>query len=105
MIRFLKITKVNSDHEIDLCSFDINAICYNIDPVKYLYLSNFDLVQVLYTQLKSICTNQELSDKITSVDGREHIFKYNSGKLLQVKSLLTEVEAVYYDLAHQNVLA
>ena len=104
MIRFLKNTKVNSEHEIDLSSFDINAICYNIDPVKYLYLSNFDLVQVLYTQLKSICTNQELSDKITSVDGREHIFKYNSGKLLQVKSLLTEVEAVYYDLVHQNVL-
>lgn len=103
MIRFLKNIKAISDHEIDLSSFDINAICFDIDPVKYQNLTIFELVPLLHVQLKSICTNQEHSDKLISVDGREYIFRGNSTKLNNVKSLLGEVEGIYADFLKQNI--
>ncbi|KAA6316836.1 hypothetical protein EZS27_032916, partial [termite gut metagenome] len=55
MIRFLKNCKANSDQNIDLSSFDINAICYDIDVSEYKTLSFYELVPILYNQMKSIC--------------------------------------------------
>lgn len=98
MIRFLKNTKANSNQEIDLSSFDINAVCYDIEVVKYQTLSFYELVPVIYYQLKEICTNQTKSDSIISVDGREYIFRYNSKKLENLKLLLAEVEGIFVDL-------
>lgn len=98
MIRFLKNTKANSNQEIDLSSFDINAVCYDIEVVKYQSLSFYELVPVIYNQLKEICTNQTKSDSIISVDGREYIFRYNSTKLDNLKLLLAEVEGIFIDL-------
>lgn len=105
MIRFLKNTKLNSDLNINLSSFDINAICYDIDVSKYHMLSFFELVPVLYKQLKSICTNKSHSDNLVSVDGREYIFREDSEKLNNVRSLLTEVENVFLELAKNPQLA
>jgi len=98
MIRFLKNIKVNSDHDIELSSFDINAICYDIDTSKYRHLSFYELVPVIYNQLSSISRDKTHSDKIVSVDGREWIFKYNSGKLDNLKKILAEVEGIFYDM-------
>lgn len=98
MIRFLKNTKANSNQVIDLSSFDINAVCYDIEIVKYQTLSFYELVPVIYYQLKEICTNQTKSDSIISVDGREYIFRYNSTKLDILKLLLAEVEGIFIDL-------
>ncbi len=103
MIRFLKNVKAISEHEIDLSSFDINAICYDIDPTKYQNLTIFELVPLLHVQLKSICTNNDHSDKLISVDGREYIFSGNATKLDNVKKLLGEVEGVYSDFLKQNI--
>lgn len=98
MIRFLKNTKANSNQEIDLSSFDINAVCYDIEVAKYQTLSFYELVPVIYNQLKEICTNQTKSDSIISVDGREYIFRYNPQKLENLKLLLSEVEGIFVDL-------
>jgi hypothetical protein len=98
MIRFLKNLKANSDHEIDLSSFDINAICYDIKTYEYQNLSFYELVPVIYNQLKNISSSQTKSDDIISVDGREYIFRYNSVKLENLKKLLAEVEGIFLDL-------
>lgn len=98
MIRFLKNSKANSNQDIDLSSFDINAICYDIDTSRYESLSFYELVPVLYNQMKEICTNQVKADNIISVDGREYIFRYNPKKLENLKKLLAEVEGVFTDL-------
>ena len=103
MIRFLKNVKVISEYEINLSSFDINAICYDIVPAKYQNLPIFGLVPLLHVQLKSICTIQEHSDRLLSVDGREYIFRGNATKLDNVKKLLGEVEGVYSDFLKQNI--
>lgn len=97
MIRFLKNVKAFSDHEIDLSSFDINAICYDIKVVEYENLSFYELVPVIYNQMKNISTNQTHSDELVSVDGREYIFRGNSTKLQNLKALLAEVEGIFVE--------
>jgi len=97
MIRFMKNAKNISDHEIDLSSFDINAICYDIAVSKYKELPFYSLVQIIYSQLQSICGSKEYSDNIVSVDGREYIFRGNDKKVQNLQTLLIEVEAIYFD--------
>jgi Nucleotidyltransferase domain len=97
MIRFLKNAKNISDYEIDLSSFDINAVCYDIAVSKYKELPFYSLVEIIYNQLKSICSSKEHSDNVISVDGREYIFRGNDKKLQNLQTLLVEVEAIYLD--------
>jgi hypothetical protein len=97
MVRFLKNLKANSDHDICLSSFDINAICYDIKVPEYKNLSFYELVPVIYNQMKSISDNQTHSDGLVSVDGREYIFRGNSTKLQNLKYLLAEVEAIFVE--------
>ncbi|TGD56541.1 nucleotidyltransferase family protein [Flavobacterium humi] len=98
MIRFLKNNKANSSYDIDLSSFDINAICYDINVSEYQYLSFYELVPILYNQLKEICNNETKADNLVSVDGREYIFRYNSSKKENLRKLLAEVEGILVDL-------
>ncbi|WP_462251203.1 nucleotidyltransferase domain-containing protein [Ekhidna sp.] len=98
MIRFLKNVKADSEIEIDLSSFDINAICYNINPNDYRNLSFFELVFVLSRELHKISSDSSYSDEVVSVDGREYIFRYNQPKLNNLRKLLNEVDALNLDL-------
>lgn len=98
MIRFLKNVREDSNYEIDLNSFEINAICYDIDKSEYLNKSFYELVEVIYVQLKSICTNSFHADRIISVDGTEKIFLAKPEKIEHLKLLLSEVESIYIDL-------
>jgi hypothetical protein len=104
MIRFIKNVKAVSDHEINLSSFDINAVCYDIEVSKYEYLTFYQLVPIIYSQVKSLCENKTHSDELISVDGREYIFRNNPDKLNDLKLILKEIESIYLDL-HQNVLS
>lgn len=97
MIRFLKNVKADSDQDIKLSSFDINAICYDIPVSKYQNKPKLNLVLVLYYQLKSIVDNKVHADKIISVDEEEYIFRGKQEKLDAVKKLLTEVESICHD--------
>jgi len=104
MIRFIKNIKAISDHDIKLSSFDINAVCYDIEVSKYKHLSFHELVPILYLQIKSICESKSHSDSIISVDGREYIFRYNSDKLENLRLVLNEIQSIFLDL-HINVLS
>jgi hypothetical protein len=98
MIRFLKNIKADSSANIDLSSFDINAVCYDIDPSKYQNQSFIELVYTIYCQLNSICTDSNHANRIVSVDGKEYIFRYNSSKLENLRKLLSEVRSIFIDL-------
>jgi|SRR5690606_9722126 len=98
MIRFLKNVKADSDQEIDLSSFDINAVCYDIAVSRYQTLSFYELVPVIYFQLKEICVSRTKGDSIMSVDGREYIFRNNNTKVENLRILLIEVEGLFNDL-------
>lgn len=98
MIRFLKHCKAESQYQIGLTSFDINAICYAIEAKDYADLSFYDLVPILYLQLKRINENSNYADTLMSVDGREPIFRFDSEKKENLKQMLAEVEGIYFDL-------
>lgn len=98
MIRFLKNIKGYSEHKIDISSFDINGICYAIDPQKYLTLPFYDLVQIIYNQLYLICTNETYANNLTSVDSREYIFRNDPTKLQNLRLLMEESYSILLDL-------
>ncbi len=102
MIRFLKNIRNESDQNIQLTSFDINAVCYDIVVSNYQYSNPLQLVRVINTQLRSICNDTSHADRIVSVDGREYIFRYDPGKLGNLRKVLGEVESIYTDL-HQQI--
>ncbi|EMY3554972.1 hypothetical protein [Flavobacterium psychrophilum] len=102
MIRFMKNSKANSEQDIDLSSFDINAICYDINIDDYKTLSFYELVPIIYNQMKKIATDETKADNLVSVDGREYIFRNNNSKKENLKKLLAEVEGVFIDL--KNIL-
>lgn len=105
MIRFLKHCKAESNVNIDFNSFDINAVCYDINPDSYRMLRFYELVPVLYRQLKSICENDTHANNVVSVDGHEWIFRNNPGKRENLRYLLSEVEKIYLDLYESKLLA
>jgi hypothetical protein len=96
MIRFIK--NIKAEAEINLSSFDINAICYDIDVDKYQNATFVELVPVIYNQMKKICTNQVYADSLLSVDGREYIFKGKQDKIEQLQKVLQEVDSIMSDL-------
>ena len=104
MIRFLKNIKSDSDLEIKLSSFDFNAICYDIDTVKYSTKNFYELVPVLYFQLKSLSENTEHSDNLKSVDDNEYIFRGEQKKLDSLRNLMSEIGSIIIDLRNANEL-
>lgn len=105
MIRFLKNVKAASDLEIDLSSFDINAICYSISPAEYLEMSYIELVFLLHEELQKISIDDSHANNISSVDDRELIFRDNPVKLANLRLLLNEVESIKVDLSKAQLLA
>jgi hypothetical protein len=98
MIRFIKNLKEDSGHDIDINSFEINAICYDINIDIYKDKSFFELLGVIYNQLKSLTTDSTHADKLISVDGTETIFRGKPEKIEHLKLILAEVESIYIDL-------
>ena len=105
MIRFLKNLKADSDRQIELSSFDINAICYNIEIDKYLHLNKYQLVAILYEQLNELVSNSNKINSLKSVDGHEYIFSRNNiDKKESLKILLQEVKAIFFNLCQTKYL-
>ena len=98
MIRFLKNIKADSEQFINLSSFDINAICYNISIDDYKNSHYLDLVRVLWLKLWHLCNNNSEMDKLKSVDGSESIFEYNNSKKENLKRLEREVWNIYNEI-------
>ena len=98
MIRFLKNVRTDSDKKIDLTSFEINAICYDIPVSNYQDAYYLDLVRILWLKLYRLCTNQSEADNLVSVDGTEYVFRGKPERLEQLQKLRNEVFTIYNEL-------
>ncbi len=113
MIRFLKTLKYDADEDrkIELSSFDINAICYDIETFKYSSKTYLELVPVIYDQLKRIAENYTYRYNLKSIDGKEFIFRKenqiteDSEKTNFVKLLINEIDALYSELRNIRLIA
>lgn len=103
MIRFLKNVKAKSNLVIDLSSFDFNAICYDIEISKYQNVAFYQLVPIVYEQLKRFADDQYIANNLRSVDGREYIFFGNPEKLISLRNLAAEIEAILLDIKNSRV--
>ncbi|WP_320018932.1 hypothetical protein [Labilibaculum manganireducens] len=104
MIRLLKTIKYDSEQEIKLSSFDINAIIYDVDTWKYSSKSYLELVPIVYEQLKKLADNFSYRYNLKSLDGKEFIFRKedqiteDSEKSLFLKALIDEVEYLLQEM-------
>ncbi|BAS48861.1 hypothetical protein AANUM_1630 [Aggregatibacter actinomycetemcomitans NUM4039] len=100
MIRFLKNIKIDSELDIQLSSFDINAICYQIDKSLYISKNKYELIEVIFNQLNSLAHNINYLENLKSVDEREYIFRGKESKInsLILLLLLKEVYSILEDL-------
>lgn len=97
MIRFLKNVRTDSEQNINLTSFDINAICYSIPVADYCTLDYKNIVYVLWNTLYHLLHDNKY-DNLKSVVGDEYIFKGHSDKVEGLKNLEDEVWRIYQDL-------
>lgn len=108
MIRFLKNVKFdceNIENKGAIRSFHINAICYNINVIRYQYEHFLDLVSILNEEIIHILSDKSYRDKIMSVDGTENIFEINCDKKLEeLEFLRQEIDSILSDLNLQNKL-
>lgn len=98
MIRFLKNIKEDLGNNINLTSFEINAICYDIPVSKYQNSTNLDLVYILWDKLYDIANNRFTAMQIKSVDGTEFVFIKNPDRYESVGKLKDLVWSIYQQL-------
>lgn len=104
MIRFLKTVKGDSAIDITLTSFDINAICYDIDVNIYKYKSYYELLPIIYIQIDKVINDFSYRYNLKSVDGYEYIFRQEDGvsvnneKVEELKKLQNEVILIIQDI-------
>lgn len=103
MIRFLKVLKVDADTDLNLSSFDISSICYDIETWKYSSKSYIELVKVLYDKLYTLNYNETERNNLMSIDNTEPIFRGKDEKVESLKTLLQEVNNVIIELG-KNVV-
>lgn len=102
MIRFIKNVKIDSAiEEIPLSSFEINAICFGINPVSYVNKNFLELVEVILHQMVRLSNDEIYRNDLKSVDGSESIFKDQPKKLEGLRTLLLEVQIIADDVLSQ----
>jgi len=109
MIRFLKNIKatINKDQNpepVKLSSFQFNAICYNIETNKYKDKNVFELVAIVYWQLKSLVENSDHRDDLKSVDNSEYIFRHQPDRIKELQLLIQTIQPILIDLQNQKAV-
>ncbi|WP_231097987.1 hypothetical protein [Aggregatibacter actinomycetemcomitans] len=100
----MKNIKIDSELDIQLSSFDINAICYQIDKSLYISKNKYELVEVIFNQLNSLAHNINYLENLKSVDEREYIFRGKESKINSLILLLKEVYSILEDLKKEDIL-
>lgn len=98
MIRFLKNIKEDSDKDIQLTSFEINAICYSIPIDSYINLDYKQLVYQLWHYMYNLLQNDNKLNNLISVVGTEYPFRDKPDKKEALKLLENEVWEINVDL-------
>lgn len=100
MIRFLKNVRKDSDQDISLSSFEINAICYSIPIESYKYKNDKEIVYLLWNTMYNLWYENK-QDSLLSVVGDEYVFKDKPEKVKALKLLEDEIYKISNDLKAQ----
>lgn len=103
LVRLLKTLKVDADNEINLSSFEITSIIYDIDSFlltkpKYQELL---LLNEGSKQLDRIINNKSYREGLMSPNGKENIFGSNETKIIEIKKLKLELDELIEDITEE----
>lgn len=98
MIRFLKNVKEDSEKDIQLTSFEINAICYSIPVEQYCSLDYKQLVFLLWSHMYNLLQDENKLNNLISVVGTEYPFRDKPLKKEALRLLKDEVWIINVDL-------
>jgi hypothetical protein len=105
MIRLLKNIKFDStlfNEKSKISSFDINAICFDINIDSYRTLHFLELTAILYKQISKIIDNPVYRNDLMSVDGQETIFVDEPQKFTDLQFLKSELDLILSDINLQT---
>lgn len=97
MIRFLKNVRSDSNKVINLTSYEINAICYDIPIEEYQDKEYKDLISLLWSKMYHLWKDGT-AEQLTSIAGNEFVFKGKDDKVEALKLLEDEVYHISCDL-------
>ncbi|AXG73558.1 hypothetical protein DVK85_04655 [Flavobacterium arcticum] len=108
MIRFLKNIKCDTSQitgKPKISSFDINAICYDIDLKIYDSSNYLELVMILYNQISLLASDESYRNNLKSVDAQEYIFRSNPEKVSELYIFKSEIDAILSDIYSLKLIA
>lgn len=99
MIRFLKNLKEDADSPIKLSSFEINAICYGIDPRSYHSHNYLQLIDVLTRHISHMFIEDGATPQtIKSVTDEDYPFRDKPNSIIEVKKLYNDLFLIWQTL-------
>ena len=103
MIRLLKTLKVDADYEINLTSFEITSMMYDMSLTS-LTKSNSQSLLLLpeaSKQLDEIITDKLYRENLLSPNGKELVFGINTEKIVEIKKLKLELDELIQDITEE----
>lgn len=103
LVRLLKTLKVDADYQIDLSSFEITSIVYDMD--------NFTLTKPKYQellllnegskQLDKLINNKSHRENLMSPNNKEVVFGTSESKVVELKKLKLELDELIEDIIEE----
>lgn len=100
IIRLLKTLKIDADYSIDLSSFEITSIVYNMSISSLLKSQNQSLLLLpeTSTQLDKIINDKPYRESLLSPNGKELVFGTDASKIVEIKKLKLELDELIQDI-------
>ncbi|MFZ2205543.1 MAG: hypothetical protein WA057_03265 [Candidatus Magasanikiibacteriota bacterium] len=100
LIRLLKTLKVDADSEINLSSFEITSMMFEMSLVSLIKSESQSLLLLpeASKQLDKIITDKVYRENLYSPNGKELVFGINTEKIVEIKKLKLELDELIQDI-------
>ncbi len=103
LVRLLKTLKVDAEYEIDLSSFEITSIVYNMENHALNKSKHQELLLLNEgsRQLDKVITDKLYRDSLMSPNGKESVFGTSETKIVELKKLKLELDELIEDITEE----
>jgi hypothetical protein len=100
LIRLLKTLREDADYKIDLNSFEITSLLFDISDYQLLFTeeNQLQLLPVASEQLDKLITNDAYRLSLLSPNGKELVFPATNDKVVELKKMKREVDDLMTDI-------
>lgn len=100
LIRLLKTLKVDADYEINLTSFEITSMMYDMSLMSMIKSDHNSLLLLpaASNQLDKLITDKAYREGFLSPNGKELVFGVHTEKIVEIKKLKLELDELIQDI-------